>query len=351
MPLISVIVPVYNVEKYLNRCVDSILNQTLTDFELILVDDESTDRCGLICDEYVEKDSRVKVIHKKNGGVSSARNAGIEIAKGEYISFCDSDDYVKSDWLEVMYNYACEEALDCVSIDFDIVSDSGTIKKPKRMYGVFNFENNDEKFSFIKKYILAGRVGWSVYTRLFKTKIIIENNILFCETCDNFAEDMAFSIEYLMCSNSFGSIDYSGYYYYQRENSMMHNSVGKIKLNSLNEVSKHFYDFLDRNEFFCKHKRLASAYPLIHCLIMINQLSLVNADNINKSIEVTDEIVQKEYYKKMMYKVPKYYKELSELYGKQMAFEYCILCRYTVHKNFKRYCIASALYYKFLNRR
>ena len=102
MPTISVIVPVYNVEPYLRQCVDSILGQTFRDFELILVDDGSPDGCPAICDEYAEKDSRVKVIHKENGGLSSARNAGLDVAAGEYIAFVDSDDWIHPEYLERM---------------------------------------------------------------------------------------------------------------------------------------------------------------------------------------------------------------------------------------------------------
>ena len=102
MNLISVIVPVYNVEPYLRQCIDSILNQTYTDFELILVDDGSTDRCPEICDKYKEKDDRVRVLHKQNGGLSDARNHGIDIANGDYITFIDSDDMVSKDYLEVL---------------------------------------------------------------------------------------------------------------------------------------------------------------------------------------------------------------------------------------------------------
>ena len=108
LPEISVIVPVYKVEPYLRRCVDSILAQTFTDFELILVDDDSTDNCPAICDEYAGKDSRIKVVHKENGGLSSARNAGMEIACGKYYLFCDSDDYVSPYWCETLYNAAIE---------------------------------------------------------------------------------------------------------------------------------------------------------------------------------------------------------------------------------------------------
>ena len=100
MPLISVIVPVYNVEPYLRECVDSILGQSFSDFELILVDDGSPDKCGKICDEYAEKDSRVRVIHQQNGGLSAARNTGIDAAKGEYLTFVDSDDMVHPLFLE-----------------------------------------------------------------------------------------------------------------------------------------------------------------------------------------------------------------------------------------------------------
>lgn len=104
LPKISIIVPVYNVEKYLNKCLDSILAQTFEDYELLLIDDGSSDKSGNICDEYEKKDKRVKVFHKENGGLSSARNAGIDAACGEYIGFIDSDDYIDNDMFEQLYN-------------------------------------------------------------------------------------------------------------------------------------------------------------------------------------------------------------------------------------------------------
>lgn len=112
MPKISIIVPVYKVEKYLHKCVDSILKQTFKDFELILVDDGSPDKSGDICDEYARKDNRVRVIHKENGGVSDARNVGIDIAEGEYIGFVDGDDYIASDMYEVLYNSLIDNSAD-----------------------------------------------------------------------------------------------------------------------------------------------------------------------------------------------------------------------------------------------
>ena len=108
---ISIIVPVYNSEKYLDACIDSILSQSFRDFELILVDDGSKDSSAQICDEYASQDTRVRVIHKANGGVSAARNDGLDIAKGEYITFIDSDDWVEREYLETLSNYR----------DYDIV--------------------------------------------------------------------------------------------------------------------------------------------------------------------------------------------------------------------------------------
>lgn len=113
-PLISVIVPVYKVEQYLNKCVDSILNQTYTNLEVILVDDGSPDSCGAICDGYAAKDPRVRVIHKENGGLSDARNAGMAMARGEYLSFADSDDMLPERAFEILHQIAVEKKADLV---------------------------------------------------------------------------------------------------------------------------------------------------------------------------------------------------------------------------------------------
>lgn len=126
-PEISVIVPVYKVEKDLNKCIDSILLQTFKDFELILVDDGSPDKCGEICDKYEYEDNRIKVIHKENGGVSSARNAGIDIARGKYINFVDSDDWIERESLEVLYKIANETCADIVQGKGVIAKDEANI--------------------------------------------------------------------------------------------------------------------------------------------------------------------------------------------------------------------------------
>lgn len=125
--LISVVIPIYNVEQYILRCVDSVLNQTYQNLEIILVDDGSPDNCPKICDEYAVKDNRVRVIHKQNGGLSSARNAGIDVAEGEYITFIDSDDYVTPDYVETLYNAICEDKTDLAIGSHRAVYDNGTV--------------------------------------------------------------------------------------------------------------------------------------------------------------------------------------------------------------------------------
>lgn len=129
--LVSVIIPVYKVEKFLSECIESVINQTHKNLEIILVDDGSPDNCGEICDEYAKRDNRVKVIHKENGGLSSARNAGLEVANGEYISFIDSDDYVANNYIEKLYKLCVENDADIAECDFLKFEKVEEIKKNK----------------------------------------------------------------------------------------------------------------------------------------------------------------------------------------------------------------------------
>lgn len=130
-PLVSIIIPIYKVELYLKRCLDSILSQTYSNLEIILVDDGSPDRCPKICDEYAAKDKRIVVIHKNNGGLSEARNAGLDICKGDYISFVDSDDWVDEKYTEVLLNLAIKENAD-ITIGENIQT-SGICNKPNNI--------------------------------------------------------------------------------------------------------------------------------------------------------------------------------------------------------------------------
>lgn len=139
--LVSIIIPIYKVELYLRRCLDSIVNQTYTNLEIILVDDGSPDRCPKICDEYAERDKRIKVIHKENGGLSDARNAGLDICKGEYISFIDSDDWVNEKYVESLINTAIKEKAD-IAISENIRTD-GIITKDSIFPNTTSYTSKD----------------------------------------------------------------------------------------------------------------------------------------------------------------------------------------------------------------
>jgi len=130
-PKVSVIIPVYNVEKYLHKCLDSVINQSLSDIEIILVDDGSTDESGVICDEYSKRDRRIRVIHKKNGGLSDARNAGIENSTAPFLMFIDSDDWVEPDFCEKPYRAAIEYNADLVLFSFNVHRIDGSIVRKK----------------------------------------------------------------------------------------------------------------------------------------------------------------------------------------------------------------------------
>jgi glycosyltransferase involved in cell wall biosynthesis len=145
-PKISIIVPVYNVEPYIRKCIDSILVQTFQDFELILIDDGSPDNCGKICDEYAALDNRIVVIHKENGGLSSARNAGLDLAKGEYISFIDSDDYIDRQMYDILYQQAKTSQSDMVVCGFHMVDEDDHILNNLNMAR----ESSTEEYSNIE---------------------------------------------------------------------------------------------------------------------------------------------------------------------------------------------------------
>lgn len=184
----SVIVPVYNVENELNRCIDSILQQSIDNFELILINDGSTDNSGSICDKYDKKDKRVKVIHKKNGGVSSARNAGLDVAKGEYIVFVDSDDYVTCDYLEKLYNPNVGIVL--CGIKHIMTNKNKIIVLDNKIYGTF--EIGEE----IINQIIETKFINTVYSKMYHKEIIQKNNIRFMEDMI-MGEDTIFIIDYI----------------------------------------------------------------------------------------------------------------------------------------------------------
>ena len=245
--MVSIIIPVYKVEKYLRECVDSVLSQSYSDLQVILVDDGSPDSCGAICDEYAAKDGRVVSLHKENGGVSSARNFGLQHVTGEYVTFCDSDDSYSPDWIESLLTA-------CKSVDSDVgIGNYMKVKKTgpfgdcsRHETGVEYLDGEEERITYIFQKVLTPGHGWEVCLRLFKTEIIHRENIRFCETCGNYAEDLGFTLTYMLFANRVVSVECTGYQYRVRSDSMMNTSASNPKLDSILEVCGFCYPAICR---------------------------------------------------------------------------------------------------------
>lgn len=222
-PLISVIVPVYNVEEYLPKCLDSIINQTYKNIEIIIVNDGSTDKSGIICDEYANKDIRIKVIHKENGGLSDARNRGIDIANGDYIGFVDSDDYIAEDMYEYLYDFAVENDLDvAMCSSCDVYKDK--IIRPKNFKSII-LEDKEKIIEniFVNQH---GGSGIGVCNKLFKYNVIKNIRFDFGKTY----EDVYFALKWIGNTNKFGRDSEVKYYYVQREESITHQKFYNDKI-------------------------------------------------------------------------------------------------------------------------
>ncbi|MED3939487.1 glycosyltransferase family 2 protein [Priestia megaterium] len=195
MPLLSIIIPVYKAELYLNQCIESILKQTFKDFELILINDGSPDNSGEICDKYAKKDARIRVVHKKNQGVSTARNLGIDISKGKYLMFSDADDYVEPTWCEEMYNLVVNSDKSLVISGFCIHNNRKT-NKLKTNINLSNLENKStlKKKNFLNLYLK--QMLNSPCNKIFISKLVKDNNIRFDESL-SLGEDLLFNLEYL----------------------------------------------------------------------------------------------------------------------------------------------------------
>lgn len=215
MEKISVIVPVYNVEEYLDRCVESIVNQTYNNLEIILVDDGSTDDCPAMCDKWAEKDNRIKVIHKQNGGLADARNAGLSIANGDYIGFIDSDDYIDPDMYECLIHHAVANNADIAGCFYrkvgkDFVNELGSDYSVK----VFNCDE------YLCEYYLKNVLYFSCCNKIYKRELIDDTRF---STEAGLCEDGCFNYETSKKADIIVMINKPMYNYILRETSLTNN--------------------------------------------------------------------------------------------------------------------------------
>ena len=203
MAKVSIIIPVYNVEKYLDKCVQSAINQTLQNIEIILVDDESPDNCPQMCDEYAKKDSRIKVVHKKNGGLGFARNFGLEVAAGEYVTFLDSDDFVDLYTYEHLYNLAVKNSLDAIYYKYTRFTKEDEVVPSQPNNDITKYCDEDVKGLMLD--IIASepsakvdhKIQCSSCTAMYRTSIVKENNVRFHSERELISEDLIFNLDYL----------------------------------------------------------------------------------------------------------------------------------------------------------
>lgn len=237
-PLISVIVPIYKVEKYLDRCVESLINQTYKNLEIILVDDGSPDNSPAMCDNDAKKDSRIKVVHKKNGGLSDARNVGMSVATGEFISFIDSDDYVSDDFFEVLYNTMITEKSDIVECSVVKFYEDNLFDKHNDDNEITTFSTVDALSALISE----NPFHQHVWNKLYKTDLV--KDIEFAVGKLN--EDEFWTYQVFGKSQRVTKINKTMYYYFQRSGSIMGTGYNIRRLDAL-EGKNNRQDYIQKN--------------------------------------------------------------------------------------------------------
>lgn len=269
-PLVSVIIPIYKVEPYLCECVDSVINQTYKNLEIILVDDGSPDKCPEICDEYAQKDSRIKVIHKPNGGLSDARNAGIEVAKGEWISFVDSDDIVNNNFIEVLLNTAINNSCEIAVCGYNCfyekkelnISNATTADSTHKCNLLIPIQVLKKQFKSAK-YVV-------IWNKLYK-KVLFESNIRFPK--GRLHEDEFTTYKLCIHASKIADISENLYYYRQRKGSITSVISEKHILDSIDAMNEKLCYIRNYNDNYLRADALYSLFVLYSRLITKNSFN------------------------------------------------------------------------------
>ncbi len=264
--LVSIIVPVYNVEKYLDQCVNSLINQTYEKIEIILVDDGSKDNSGKICDEWLKKSNKIKVVHKKNAGLGMARNTGLEYVKGDYVMFIDSDDYLAENVVEKLLEKLLTEKVDAAFTGMIRFNDEKILSEVNRKYKDITFRGDELR----KKYLteMAGTLPnepvdsylyMSVCTGLYSMKVIKDYLVRFESERKMISEDFIFNIDYFSKAKGVTFITENGYYYRVNENSLTRTYNPKrfeMEINFFEEINRKFSRFLQPEIYELRVQRM-----------------------------------------------------------------------------------------------
>jgi glycosyltransferase involved in cell wall biosynthesis len=252
LPKISVIIPVYNVESYLHRCINSILNQTFQDFEIILINDGSNDKSGQICDDYAQKDKRIKVIHKENARVSAARNDGIKMAKGKYVSFIDSDDWIEPEMYQQMINKAEELNLDFIMCDYKKKSNNYEVKRTQPIRSGF-YSGDDIKNELFQCLIMFEHIEFpptiSNWVCLYNLEFIKTNDLYYDEDI-HYCEDSILGSKIMYHANNFYYLKGKHFYNYFYNPNSTTNTYNEKKWNSYLEINERLIKYFGENNKF-----------------------------------------------------------------------------------------------------
>lgn len=256
---ISIIIPVYNAEKYLRKCLESVLSQTFVFFECLLVDDGSTDGSGKICDEYASSDLRFKVFHKTNGGVSSARNVGIRNATGAWITFVDADDFVKVDYLANLHSHT-SSTIDMVISYAEIHRNNGSIDRENYPSKLITRENFDEMF-------IDNDIQWhtSPWSKLYRREIIEKNNLSFCVGM-HISEDALFNFKFMALSRSIYISKDTDYCYFKERSESLTKRLGSFdsELLAYTNIKNSIFDMIEVMNI----NTAVAKYNLLHILAL-----------------------------------------------------------------------------------
>lgn len=291
--MISVVVPIFNVEKYLRKCIDSIIKQTYKNIEIILVDDGSPDNCGEICDEYARSDERIKVIHKKNGGLSDARNTGIDIAKGMYITFIDSDDYVEEDYIMYLYRLIKKYSTD-ISISSYYIKDYNGKKVD---LGSKYQEKVLEKTECISRMLCENGFAVSAWAKMYKLELFQNVRYPVGKLC----EDNGTTYKLIEKCNLIAYGNQSKYVYIKREDSIMNSRFSKRKLDLIELTDKMAEDLYPK-------------YPQLQDVIIKRK--------IQSRFSIIRQILFSEYDKESIKIAKNLRKEIIRNYGKQFFINF-----------------------------
>lgn len=289
---ISLVVPVYNVEKYLITCLESILAQTYKFYEVILVDDGSTDKSGVICDEFQRKYKQFTVIHTKNVGASEARNIGIRQSSGDYIYFVDADDYLDSRLLDKCVNAAIKTQCDMVKIGYAKITDKGDFLYEKTIKNLlFKHHSPNEKISFICEQLLSYNLPIQPWSCFIKRKLLLENNLFFINRKIVFSEDVCFSVMAALKLNSTYTLSEPLYYFRRRTGSAMYEAKKRKNRNidEYNNMSKLIFNT-------CGQMFTENQFSLIHHSLLKIRIKKTNISQIRKEMKALSD---KDYFYRM----------------------------------------------------